>query len=205
MTSKADGERPNAHLPFDSSKKFGCIDIRYASGDPCLTINSDLSGFAYYESGRVAACMSCLKGYQFKSFFYADDRQKTLLGCLNEKGLGFAFSMQGNDDGDRRGGGGGRSAKPGETFLGEKLVLTERGAAYTPGGDTGERITMKWRWNPNAQGAGTPPAEPIEIDMNDQLRFKFVDRDNIFVTFRAPGEGLVYTFDCSQKFRRTDT
>ena len=45
-----------------------------------------------------------------------------------------------------------------------------------------------------------PPTEPIEIDMNESLHFKFIDRDNIFVTFRAPEEGLVHTFDCSRKF-----
>ncbi len=187
-------DRPNGHLPWDDTKKFGCIDVRYSARAPCLTINSDLSGFAYYASGRVAACMSCIKGYQYKAFFYADDVKKTLIGCLDEKGLGFAYSFDG-----------GARSKKGSQFMGEKLVLTHKGASYTPGGDTGEKITKAWRWNPNAQGAGVPPTEPIEIDMNESLRFKFVDRDHIFVTFRAPEEGLVYTFDCSRKFRRTDT
>eukprot|EP00946_MAST-07B_sp_MAST-7B-sp1_P003669 g3669.t1 len=193
--SAAGGDRPNGHLPWDGDKKFGCIDVRYSDKAPCLTINSDLSGFAYYASGRVAACMSCIKGYQYKAFFYANDKKKTLIGCLDEKGLGFAYSFAA--DGER--------AKKGSQFLGEKLVLTRKGASYTPGGDTGEKITKAWKWNPNAQGAGTPPTEPIEIDMNESLHFKFIDRDNIFVTFRAPEEGLVYTFDCSRKFRRTDT
>ena len=184
----------NAHLQWDTSKKFGCIDVRAVSGKPLLTVNADLSGFAYYENGQVAACISCLKGYQFKSFFYAEDG--TLIGCLDEKGLGFAFGYAGADN----------SSKPGSQFLGEKLVLTQRGCSYTPHNSGGfERITQQWRWNPNAQGAGTPPTEPIEIDMNESLRFKFVDRDNIFVIFRAAGEGLTYTFDCGQKLRRTDT
>ena len=182
----------NSHLQWDNEKKFGCVDVRAASGQPLLTVNADLSGFAYYENGQVAACMSCLKGYQFKSFFYSEDG--TLIGCLDEKGLGFAYGY------DRE-----ESSKKGSQFLGEKLVMTGRGASYTPGGETGERITKQWRWNPNAQAAGTPPTEPIEINMNESLSFKFVDRDNIFVTFRAAGEGLTYTFDCGQKFKRTDT
>ena len=198
MSSSGTGqERPNSHLPWDASKKFGCIDVRYSESQPCLTINSDLSGFAYYESGRVAACMSCIKGYQYKSFFYADDKSKTLIGCLDEKGRGFAFCYEGEGESTR--------SKKGSQFMGEKLVLTGKGASYTPGGETGEKITKAWKWNPNAQGAGTPPKEPIQIDLNESLRFKFVDRDHIFVTFRAPGEGLEYTFDCSRKFKRTDT
>jgi len=183
----------NSHLQWDKTKKFGCISIPSANGQPLLTVNADLSGFAYYENGQVAACMSCLKGYQFKSFFYSEDGN--LIGCIDEKGLGFAYGYGGDD----------RSSKPGSKFLGKKLVMTGKGASYTPGGDTGERITKQWNWNPNTNSAGTPPTEPIEIDMNESLRFKFVDRDHIFVTFRSAGEGVTYTFDCGQKFRRTDT
>ena len=183
----------NSHLTWDTTKKFGCVDIRAASGKPLLTVNADLSGFAYYENGQVAACISCLKGYQFKSFFYSEDG--TLIGCLDEKGLGFAFGYS-NAEG---------TSKPGSQFLGEKLVLTHRGGSYTPGGDLGERITKQWRWNPNTNNAGTLPSEPIEIDMNESLSFKFVDRDHIFVKFRAAGEGVSYTFDCGQKFKRNDT
>jgi hypothetical protein len=183
----------NSHLQWDLTKKFGCINISGASGKPLLTVNADLSGFAYYENGQVAACISCLKGYQFKSFFYSEDGN--LIGCIDEKGLGFAYGY----NSDERGG------KPGSQFLGKKLVLTERGASFTPGGETGERITKQWRWDPNTNSAGTPPTEPIEIDMNESLHFTFVDRDNIFVTFRSVGEGITYTFDCGQKFRRTDT
>ena len=182
----------NSHLPFDKTKKFGCIQVLQASGSPLLTVNADLSGFAYYENGQVAACISCLKGYQFKSFFYSEDGN--LIGCLDEKGLGFAYGYEGAEE-----------SRNGRNFLGKKLVMTARGASFTPGGETGERITKQWRWDPNTNSAGTPPTEPIEIDMNESLHFKFVDRDHIFVTFRAAGEGLTYTFDCGQKFKRTDT
>ena len=56
--SAAGGDRPTCL----GTTKIRIIDVRYSDKAPCLTINSDLSGFAYYASGRVAACMSCIKG-----------------------------------------------------------------------------------------------------------------------------------------------
>jgi len=177
----------------DKTKEFGCIDVSYSSGQKALFINKDNSGFAYYESGNVAVCVSSLiNGYQVKSFFYADDPKKTLIGTIDEHVNGFALDFTGDE---------GKYEK-GNQFKGRKLVMTKTSAIFT---DVDGNITKEWKWNPNAQDAGTPPDKPIEFNMNEQLKFKFVDRKRVFVYFRAPSEGLQYAFDCGEKFRRTKT
>ena len=186
-------ESAMANPTRDNSKEFGCIDVQYGSGKPALYINRDNSGFAYYESGRVAVCVSSLiNGYQVKSFFYADDKAKTLIGTIDENVCGFAYDFTGDEE---------KYAK-GNQFRGRKLLMTGAGCMYT---DSNGTITKEWKWNPKAQGAGTPPEKPIEFNMNDQLRFKFIDRKRIIVYFRVPSEGLQYAFDCGEKLRRSKT
>ena len=86
------------------------------------------------------------QGYQYKAFFSLATKKKTLIGCLDEKGLGFAYSFAA--DGER--------AKKGSQFL--KLVLTRKGASYTPGGDTGKKSQ---RHGDERSGCGTRPQSPL--------------------------------------------
>ena len=177
----------------DNTKEFGCIDVRYGSGKPALYINRDNSGFAYYESGRVAVCVSSLiNGYQVKSFFYADDHAKTLIGTIDENVCGFAYDFTGDEE----------KYKKGNQFRGRKFIMTGTGCMYT---NSEGNIEKEWKWNPKAQNAGTPPDRPIEFNLNNQLKFKFINRQKIIVYFRVPSEGLQYAFDCGEKLRRTKT
>ena len=80
------------------------------------------------------------------------------------------------------------------------MVLSKEGGLIS---DEGGNITTEWKWNPNLQGAGTPPQEPVTITLNSCLSFVFTDRFNIACKFVC--EGAAREFDLSLKLRRMDT
>ena len=49
----------------------------------------------FSRAGRVAACVSTVNAYQNRYYFYADDRQNTLLCALDEHAVGFAVDHSG--------------------------------------------------------------------------------------------------------------
>ncbi|RHY00324.1 hypothetical protein DYB28_003553 [Aphanomyces astaci] len=83
---------------------------------------------------------------------------------------------------------------------GIKLVLTKDNAILS---DAKDDIVKTWRWNPNAQNAGTPPTDPIVIQLNECLTFKFMDRKHILVKFVNTGVSL--EFQCGERLKRDDT
>lgn len=66
------------------------------------------------------------------------------------------------------------------------------------------RLIQSWKWDPKAQHAGTPPSQPVIIQLNDALQFAYRDRSSISVTF-APCPGISVAFACGEQLRRTDT
>ena len=80
------------------------------------------------------------------------------------------------------------------------MVLSKEGGLIS---DEGGNITTEWKWNPNLQGAGTPPQELVTITLNSCLSFVFTDRFNIACKFVC--EGAAREFDLSLKLRRMDT
>ena len=80
------------------------------------------------------------------------------------------------------------------------MVLSKEGGLIS---DERGNITTEWKWNPNLQGAGTPPQEPVTITLNSCLSFVFTDRFNIACKFVC--EGAAREFDLSLKLRRMDT
>ena len=69
--------------------------------------------------------------------------------------------------------------------------------------DSFNNILKRWLWDPSRQNAGTAPRDPIEFRLNKFLRFKFVDRKTITVSFKCGV--LKMEFDCGEKLRREDT
>lgn len=63
---------------------------------------------------------------------------------------------------------------------------------------------QSWKWDPKAQHAGSPPTEPVVIQLNDSLLFTYRDRSSIVVTF-TPCPGVSVEFGCGKQLRRTDT
>ncbi|KAF1330789.1 hypothetical protein FI667_g4710, partial [Globisporangium splendens] len=64
-------------------------------------------------------------------------------------------------------------------------------------------ITTK-RWDPKAQHAGSPPSEPVVIQLNDSLVFTYRDRTSISITFNSC-PGIAVDLACGEQLRRTDT
>ena len=120
---------------------------------------------------------------QLSSFFYDDGENGELLCSINNKVQGFASDFT-------------------EGKKGETLVLTRVGGLKT---DKSGNIVKEWKFNPKAQGAGTPPSEPIEIQLNNYFSFKFTNRKEISVQLMLRGEGISHTFECGEILRRHDT
>ena len=176
----------------DASKAFGCLAATYPDGKQALFMNRDGSGFAYYPTGRVAACITAVSAYQTASYFYENDARKTLIASFDEHVSGFALSSSG-----RR-----TRNTPGHKFNGEKLVLTKTGGLLT---DVRGNLRTEWKWDPNAQDAGAPPREPVTIQLNEYLAVRFASKGDIGVQFRAPSDDLEHTFQCGEQLRRKTT
>ena len=68
--------------------------VDYPSGARALRFAADGTGFAYYPSGKIAACVSDANDDTPARvhFFYADGHARRLLGFVNETANGFACS-----------------------------------------------------------------------------------------------------------------
>ncbi|KAJ0399577.1 hypothetical protein P43SY_009636 [Pythium insidiosum] len=131
-----------------------------------------------YESGRVAACVNRVNDYQRSFQFYQDNAKRTLLATFDEHAVGSAGHPKG-----------------------KKLLLTKDGGMILQADDV---LVKRWRWDPKAQHAGTVPHESVIIPLNDALLFTFKDRSDMTVKF-TPAPGIVVTFDCGERLRRTDS
>lgn len=70
--------------------------------------------------------------------------------------------------------------------------------------DGDNTILKSWKWDPKAQHAGSPPREPVIIQLSDSLMLTYHDRSAITVKF-APCPGIAVEFACGERMRRTDT
>ncbi|KAG9409727.1 hypothetical protein AC1031_020038 [Aphanomyces cochlioides] len=132
------------------------VDIKYPTGDQAVLLDSTGCGFCYYESGRVAVCVSKVNAIQKRYYFYEDHRTQLLLCSIDEHVVGSAGRPNGN-----------------------KLVLTKHGAILS---DAKNDIVKSWKWRDVNQSA----LDPITIGLNDMLTLKFVDRKHISVKWSHP-------------------
>ncbi|KAF0714783.1 Aste57867_3689 [Aphanomyces stellatus] len=190
VTKSAGGTRASGS---SSSTELRDLNIKYPTGEQAVLLDDLGCGFCYYETGRVAVCVSKVNALQKRFYFYEsssppfiwtcpdddhplDSRTKLLL-CSIDEHVGSA----GRPDGT-------------------KLVLTKDGAILS---DAKHDIIKTWRWDVHAQNAGTPPSEPITIQLNECVTFKFVTRKHIVVKFVNTGVSL--EFQCGEKLKRDDT
>ncbi|KAG3101488.1 hypothetical protein PI124_g14682 [Phytophthora idaei] len=154
------------------------IAQNYPSGEVAVQLDDLGCGFCYYASGRVAACANKINDYQRNFQFYEDNKKRTLLATLDEHAVGSA-------------------GRPG----GKKMILTKECGIILDGKDV---ILKTWRWDPKAQRAGSPPSEPVVINLNASLVFTYRDRSSISIKF-APCPGILVDFACGECLRRTDS
>ncbi|KAE9351812.1 hypothetical protein PF008_g5750 [Phytophthora fragariae] len=150
----------------------------YPTGEVAVRLDDLGCGFCYYASGRVAACANKINDYQRSFQFYEDNKKRTLLATLDEHAVGSA-------------------GKPG----GKKMILTRECGIILEGQDV---ILKTWRWDPKAQRAGSPPSEPVIINLNDSMVFTYRERSSISIKF-TPCPGILVDFACGERLRRTDS
>uniref|UniRef100_K3XA95 FAM194 C-terminal domain-containing protein n=1 Tax=Globisporangium ultimum (strain ATCC 200006 / CBS 805.95 / DAOM BR144) TaxID=431595 RepID=K3XA95_GLOUD len=164
--------------PAASSGENLAQESNYPTGEPAIRLDAFGCGFGFYLSGRVAVCANKVSEYQRSFQFYEDNTKKSLLGTLDEHAIGSV----------------GHPHR-------KKLILTKDCGIIM---DANNIITKTWRWDPKAQHAGSPPSEPVMIQLNDSLVFTYRDRTAISVTFKLY-PGIAVDFACGEQLRRTDT
>ncbi|OQR80979.1 hypothetical protein ACHHYP_16885 [Achlya hypogyna] len=149
------------------------VNLAYPTGEQAVVFDADGCGFCYYETGRVAVCVSKVNAYQRRHTFYDNSRLKRILCSIDEHVVGSADKPHGC-----------------------KLVLTKDGAIYSDGNNDIVHVL-------ELVNAGTPPKDPILIQLNENLSFKFVDRKQIVVKF--VNCGIALDFQCGERLKREDT
>ncbi|TYZ57533.1 hypothetical protein PybrP1_005405 [[Pythium] brassicae (nom. inval.)] len=164
-------------------------------------------GMTSYLSGRVAACANKVSDYQRSFQFYEDNAKKTLLGTMNEHAVSLSSLLRFHSTTNAFS----RSPHYQRSLCGQigsaghpqraKLVLSKESGILM---DANNTIVKNWKWDRKAQHAGSPPTEPVVIQLNDALLLTYRDRSSISVTF-APCPGISVDFACGEQLRRSDT
>lgn len=92
---------PKRRLPpaSPSYANYGVLDLRYSDGSPAVLRHVDGTGFAYYQSGRKAICLSAqgidanAKARRFGAVLHDDAPRSPVIGVFDEWGRGYADGM----------------------------------------------------------------------------------------------------------------
>jgi hypothetical protein len=142
-------------------------------------------GFIYYPNGSVAVCVSEASSYQKRFFAFDSNRKNTSLLIIDEYGVGSC------------------SATHRKQFRGENcdFSLSKSGGIIN---SSDGQITHQWKWDPNAQYAGTPPPAELSFQLNENITFKFNGvRTEMLLVFQC--ESFMIELDMGVKVRRTDS
>merc|ERR1712166_1069638 len=152
----------------------------YENGQAATVFTDDGAGIVYYPSGKAAIVISVVNAYQKRYYFYHNDRNNTMLAAIDERMVGFAMEWV---KGKHR----------------DKLILTKDGVNIcNEGGD----ITQHWKWDRTRQNPGTHPEEPVQLQLNRELKFIFRTIDDVTVKFFC--EGVQKEYAVGLRLKRTD-
>lgn len=129
-------------------------------------------------------CISEASPYQKRFFAFDSNRKNTNLLIIDEYGVGSC------------------SATQRKKFRGNNCDFSlAKGGGLINNADG--QITHKWKWDPKAQDAGTPPSEEMVFQLNESLTFKFnSSRKDMTLKFHC--ESFVKEIDVGVKVRRDD-
>eukprot|EP00941_MAST-03F_sp_MAST-3F-sp1_P004384 g4384.t1 len=172
---------------FDDDPMAGFANsVNYSDGSRAFRFDDEMKGFAYYKSGCIAVVVTKISDYQSKFFFYHDSAEGgDLIGFVNEFAEGFAIQPVGE--------------------LRQRLVWDSDGGSLVDMdiANKSHETREKWRWDPKSLNSGKIPEAPITIRMNECLELTFKSLEEITAKFQ--NDGLMQTFDCGLKVRRSDS
>lgn len=157
----------------------------YENGRECSKLDDKENGFIYYPSGLVAVCISEASSYQKRFFAFDSNRKNTNLLIIDEFGVGFCSVTQR------------------KSFRGKScdLSLSKLGGIIS---DSDGHISQEWKWDPNAQDAGSPPVSEQKFQLNENITFTFnTSRADMKLLFQC--EGFVRELDLGAKVKRQDS
>lgn len=160
------------------------MSTSYGNGNIAIKINEQNgTGFIYYPSGSVAVCSSEASSYQNRYYAFDCNKSNTLLLAIDEYGVGFV------------------SVTKIKSFQESSLDLTfsKVGGLITKDG----KITHEWKWNREAQNAGTLPDREVVVRLNEYLTFRFKSLREMQLSFKC--ENISRDFDLGVKKRREDS
>jgi len=115
--------------------RYGVLDLKYSDGTPAVLRHVDGSGFAYYQSGRKAVCISACgtdkQGHarRFSAVLHSDTAKSPIIGVFDEWGKGYCDGQAGPSD-----------TKPCKVLVSDRSVTTTDAAGVSsevPRGATG--------------------------------------------------------------------
>lgn len=152
----------------------------YENGQIGSLFSEDGAGIVYYPSGRAAIVISVVNSYQKRYYFYHNDRNNTMLAAIDERMVGFAMEwIKGKH--------------------GNKLILTKDGGKIC---NEAGNITQHWKWDQTRQNPGVHPKEPVQLQLNRELKFIFRAIDDVTVKFYC--EGVQKEYQVGLRLKRTD-
>lgn len=142
------------------------------------------TGFIYYPNGAVAVCISPASDYQNRCFAFDKDRKNSVLLAIDEHFIGVMTSSRRKTLASAR----------------CQFVSSQTSALVTnPEG----RVIYQWKWDINAQNAGTPPPPPLHVQLNEHLSVTYCSRVDVHLDFSF--NAVKYRVDLGVKERRSDT
>ena len=130
-------------------------------------------------------CISEASSYQKRFFAFDSNRKNTSLLIIDEYGVGSC------------------SATQRKKFRGDNCDFSlAKGGGLISNADG--HIAHKWKWDPKAQDAGTPPSNELVFQLNESITFKFnCSRKDMTLKFHC--ESFVMEIDMGVKLRRNDS
>eukprot|EP01083_Nonionella_stella_P114928 340202_1 len=185
----------------------------HSNGKVALRLSTDSegkneAGFAYYPSGRVAGCVSKAVTYGILgslSYFYEDDKDRTLLAFFDHEANGFALSNLGSHQCLKKGCEcQNYNHAPAARFLckhcNHELTSHQQGRKFIAGSQ-GVRV-----FSENGilgKSFSDSPPSAVEFELNESLMLTYTARDNISVRFNC--ESITKVFEVGKAPQRSDT
>jgi hypothetical protein len=123
--------------------RYDVVDLKYSDGSPAVLRHVDGSGFAYYQSGRKAICISAHGGdakgrpRRFSAVLHRDANRSPVAGVFDEWGRGYADGLPSGSE----------NQPP-------KVLITEKGVTIIDG--TGKATEVPHGVGTAAPAGGSP-------------------------------------------------
>lgn len=154
----ATGNRDTAKAtstPMVPAPRYDVLELKYGDGTPAVLRHVDGSGFAYYQSGRKAICITSFgrdgkgKVRRFAAIVHGDGARSPVLAAFDEWGRGYADGQM----------------NPGDCQQ-PKLLIGESSLTVVDGGGRATDVPVANHKNRRVQGDATGGSTEVSLRLN---------------------------------------